>query len=261
MKMKRNKKIWTWVIAAVVLVLVVIIGNVLYKKVLYKVFNPPFEETVVFPAEGGASLADTTFTVNGIQIKMKGIKGGKINCRGLRETVELEDFYIGETEVTQELWTSIMGKNPSVHKDSVLCPVENVDLVECLDFIHKLDSISGHEFYLPTYPEWAYVAYVGSKGKKTSYYDESKSWYKENADSTSHPVKQKAPNALGIYDMVGNVAEWTISGSDPMFFVMGGSYQTERKGFDMDEHELFHANIKDGFLGLRLVCYPKGAKQ
>ena len=78
---------------------------------------------------------------------------------------------------------------------------------------------------------------------------------------TSHPVKQKAPNALGIYDMVGNVAEWTISGSDPMFFVMGGSYQTERKGFDMDEHELFHANIKDGFLGLRLVCYPKGAKQ
>lgn len=258
--MKRKIKITVWVIATIILLAGCTIGGFLLKNYLYETLNPPFEETTIYPDDSRENPADTTFTVNGIEIKMIGVKGGKINCKGLRETIELKDFYIGETEVTQELWESVMGNNPSVHKDSILCPVEGVDLVECLEFVHRLDSVSGVKFYIQSYPEWLYAAHLGGRNANTSYYDDSMSWYKENSDSTTHPVKQKCPNALGVYDMVGNVSEWTISGSDPLFFVMGGNYETEKENCKIDAHDVFHANIKMGSTGLRLVCYPKISK-
>lgn len=261
MNMKHNIKIATWIIAAIILLSGCIFGGFFLKNYLYEMFNPPFEETTIFPDDSRECPTDTTFTVNGVEFKMIGIKGGKINCKALRETIELKNFYIGETEVTQELWASVMGENPSVHKDSILCPVEGVDLVECLDFVHKLDSVSGHKFYIQSYPEWLYVAHLGCMDTDTSYYDDSMSWYKENSDNTIHPVKQKKPNAQGVYDMIGNVSEWTISGSDPLFFVMGGSYETEKESCKIDAHDVYHANIKMGSTGLRLVYYPKVVKE
>lgn len=260
MNMKRTIKITVWIIVAFVLLSVCIIGGLFLKDYLYEMLNPTFETTMIFPDDSREHPADTTFTVNGIEIKMIGVKGGMINCKGFRETIELQDFYIGETEVTQELWTSIMGNNPSVHKDSILCPVENIDFFECLEFVHKLDSVSESKFYIQSYPEWLYVAYFGCIDANTSYADDSMSWYKENSDSTTHLVKQKNPNALGVYDMVGNVAEWTVSGSDPLFFVMGSSYETEKEDCKIDARAVYHANIKDGETGLRLVCYPKSVE-
>lgn len=259
--MKRKIKITVWIIATIILLVGCTIGGLLLKNYLYEKFNPPFEETTIYPDDSRGNPADTTFTVNGIEIKMIGVNGGKINCKGLRETIELKDFYIGETEVTQELWMSIMGNNPSVHKDSILCPVEGIDLVECLEFVHKLDSVSGIKFYIQSYPEWLYVAHLGGRNANTSYYDDSTSWYKENSDNTIHPVKQKHPNALGVYDMVGNVSEWTISGSDPLFFVMGGSYETEKENCKIDSYDIYHAYIKMESTGLRLVCYPDVEKK
>lgn len=261
MNMKRIIKIIIWAIAVIILLSGCIFGGLFLKNYLYETFNPPFEETTVFPDGSRENPADITFTVNGVDIKMVGVKGGKINCKGLRETIELKDFYIGETEVPQELWMSIMDKNPSVHKENILCPVEGIDLVECLEFVHKLDSVSGVKFYIQSYPEWLYVAYLGGRDANMSYYDDSMSWYKENSDSTTHLVKQKRPNALGIYDMIGNVSEWTISGSDPLFFVMGGSYETEKESCKIDAYNVYHANIKMGSTGLRLVCYPEVEKK
>lgn len=253
MNMKRNIKITVWIIAAIIL----LSGCIFLKDYLYEKLNPPFEETTIFPDDSRERPTDTTFVVNGIEIKMIGVKGGKINCKGLRKTIELEDFYIGETEVTQELWMSVMGDNPSYNKDSILCPVENIDLVECLEFVHKLDSVSGLKFYIQSYPEWLYAVHLGCMDTNTSYYDDSISWYKENSDNTTHPVKQKHPNTLGVYDMVGNVSEWTISGSDPLFFVVGGSYETEKKCCDIETYDIYHAYIKMGATGLRLIYYPK----
>lgn len=255
--MKQKIKITAWIIAAIILLSVGAWGVRFLKDYLYEKFNPPFEETRIFPDDSRECPTDTTFIINGIGIKMIGVKGGKINCNGLRKTIELKDFYIGETEVTQELWMSVMGANPSIHKDSILCPVENVDLVECVEFVHKLDSVSGIKFYVQSYPEWLYAAYLGCSDADASCYDDSMGWNKENSGNTTHPVKQKRPNALGVYDMTGNVSEWTISGSDPLFFVMGGSYETEKEGFNIDSHEVNHANIKMGSTGLRLVYYPK----
>lgn len=255
--MKRNIKITVWIIAAVVLLAGIILGAPAIKSYVDDILNPPFDETSIFPDEGRESPADTTIVVNGVAVKMIGVKGGKINCKGRRKTIELDDFYIGETEVTQELWMAIMGENPSLHQDSMQCPVENVDLLECVEFVHKLDSVSGIEFYIQSYPEWLYVAHLGRRDADSSYNEDSMSWYKENSDSIPHPVKLKKPNALGVYDMIGNVSEWTLSGSDPLFFVVGGSYETEKECLRIDGYDIDHASVKMGSIGLRLVCFLK----
>lgn len=92
--MKRNIKITAWAIAAIILLSGCIFGGLFLKKYLYEQFNPPFEKTTILPDDSRECPADTTFTVNGIEIKMIGVKGGKINCEGFRETIELNDLSV-----------------------------------------------------------------------------------------------------------------------------------------------------------------------
>lgn len=254
--MKRGYKITAWNVGGIVLLCVCVIGAFLLKDG----FNPEFKKTKIYPDKSRVAPKDTIINVNGVEIKMIGVPGGKIDCRGLKRTIELNDFYISETEVTQELWTSIMGDNPSIHQPGDSLPVENVDLVECVDFVNRLDSVSGYDFYIPSEPQWLYVAHL-AKQLSTDNILEDIAWYKENADSTTHAVKQKRPNNLGIYDMLGNVAEWTISGSDPLFIVAGGSYESDKGGCNPDIREFDHAKVKAGNLGFRLVCYPDSPKK
>lgn len=158
--MKRYIKITIWAILAIVLVGVCVIGGLVLKNYLQDKMSPAFEETTIFP-DNKFNPTDTVLTVNGIDVKMVGIRSGKVCCEGLRDTIELQDFYIAETEVTQKLWTAIMGNNPSGNQECDSLPVESVDLVECLDFVHKLDSVSGLDFYIPSYPQWVYAANLG----------------------------------------------------------------------------------------------------
>ena len=158
--MKRYIKITIWAILAIVLVGVCVIGGLVLKNYLQDKMSPAFEETTIFP-DNKFNPTDTVLTVNGVDVKMVGIRSGKVCCEGLRDTIELQDFYIAETEVTQKLWTAIMGNNPSGNQECDSLPVESVDLVECLDFVHKLDSVSGLDFYIPSYPQWVYAANLG----------------------------------------------------------------------------------------------------
>lgn len=255
--MKRGYKITAWVVGGIILLCACVIGVFLLKDVL----NPDFKETKIYPGESCVAPKDTIIGVNGVEIKMIGVKGGKIDCKGLKKTIELEDFYIGETEVTQKLWSAIMGYNPSVNQAVDSLPVENVDLVECLEFINKLDSITGKDFYVPTYPQWLYVGYLSKQLPVNKEVLEYFAWYRDNSGNVTHSAKQKNPNGLGVYDMIGNVAEWTISGSDPLFVVAGGSYDTEKDKCNDINREFDHCNIKRGDLGLRLVLYTERPKK
>lgn len=130
-------------------------------------------------------------------------------------TVSVNDFYMGKYEVTQKQWRAIMGRNHGElrFKGCDQCPVENVSWGEIHDFLKKLSTKMGKTYRLPTEAEWEYAARGGKQSQGYNTYSgsntlEEVAWYSENSDLKTHPVGQKKPNELGLYDMIGNVAEW-----------------------------------------------------
>jgi formylglycine-generating enzyme required for sulfatase activity len=112
-------------------------------------------------------------------------------------------FWLGETEVTQAAYEKITGDNPSVFEGPTL-PVEMITWNEADDYCI---AIGGR---LPTEAEWEYAARAGTTGPRYGNLDEI-AWYWKNSQFSTHPVGQKKPNAFGLYDMLGNVVEWTYS--------------------------------------------------
>ena len=185
---------------------------------------------------------DKTYTANGVSFTMKPVAGGVFTMGATSEqqspesdekpthTVTLSDYYIGETEVTQELWAAVMGNNPSYFTGNMQRPVECVSWEDCQTFIQKLNRLTGANFRLPTEAEWEFAARGGRSSRGYQYSGSSNlgdvAWYDDNSSNTTHPVKTKSPNELGIYDMSGNVWEWC---SD-WFGSYSSSSQTNPKG-------------------------------
>ena len=145
------------------------------------------------------------------------------------------DFYLGRTEVTQAQWKAVMGTNPSSFKGDDL-PVETVSWNDAMEFCEKLNAMgkapSGWKFSLPTETQWEYAARGGKRGRGCKYSGSNSiddvAWYYVNSgdsvmkESTRnsdrlkrnncrpHPVGQKVPNELGLYDMSGNVSEMCL---------------------------------------------------
>ncbi|MCH8157665.1 MAG: SUMF1/EgtB/PvdO family nonheme iron enzyme [Nitrospinae bacterium] len=118
----------------------------------------------------------------------------------------LDDFYMDKYEVTQARWEKVMKYNPSKFIGPDL-PVEQINYYDALDFAKK----SGGNCRLPTEAEWEYAA----RGKAEARYfwgnmmNGKYAWFEDNSNGTTHPVGQKKVNQFGLYDMMGNVWEWT----------------------------------------------------
>ena len=126
--------------------------------------------------------------------------------------VTLSSFYICKYEVTEALWTAVMGSNPSRHKLGDNYPVEQVNWYDCQDFVEKLSALTGRHFRLPTEAEWEYAARGGKRSRgyrySGSYALDEIGWHVGNAHYYKREVGTKKPNELGLYDMTGNVSEW-----------------------------------------------------
>ena len=246
---KKKKSIWIigglLAVAAIVLAVVLICGN---KK---------FTQTTIYPDESLSRPSDTTFVVNGIAFKMIGIQGGVLCGKELKDEIELPNFYIGETEVTYGLWSAVMDDGLQPSEESAVLPITDISLDDCFDFLDRLDSITGCKFYVPPYEHWLYAAYYGKSAQKETNLSEI-AWHSGNSNGKANPVKSKKPDGLGLYDMVGNVEEWTISGPDPLFIIAGGSYQNDSVDCSLDSYSINHADVKMGHIGLRLImAYEK----
>ena len=175
------------------------------------------------PSSIPSASGGRTFTVNGVSFVMMPVEGGTFQMGGTAEqgsdaegdekpvhNVTLSSYTIGQTEVTQALWTAVMGSNPSYNKFDNL-PVEEVSWKDCQKFITRLNKLTGQKFRLPTEAEWEYAARGGKLSKGYKYSGSNTladvAWYWYNSSET-HPVATKLPNELGLYDMSGNVWEW-----------------------------------------------------
>ncbi|WP_294015927.1 formylglycine-generating enzyme family protein [uncultured Treponema sp.] len=216
---------------------------------------------------------------------------GKENYKAssLMIAVPGQNFSILATEVTQELYESVMGENPSEFKGEKNLPVEKVSWVDAVSFCNELSkkegldpvySINGvtnvyrwgvgndisekiewdeeaNGYRLPTLEEWQYAAKGGQEFKYSGSDNlDEVGWYVENSDRKTHPVAQKKPNGYGLYDMSGNVWEWCWD-SDPYGsydrYFCGGSWNYGANYCEVDNGGWLDACSTYNSQGFRIV--------
>ncbi len=234
----------------------------------------------------GNSSFDMIHVVGGTFVM--GCTSEQSDCEGdeiPNHSVNLDNYYIGKTEVTQKLWREIMGSNPSKFNDCENCPVEQVSWIDIQDFLKKLNERTGKSYSLPTEAQWEYAARGGIKSGKSTGEDvdfkfaggnniQEIAWLNENSGNKTHPVGLKKPNALGIFDMAGNVMEWCSDWYHFEYYKTGtpnnpqgassGSFRIRRGGgwcFGASQNRVskrgyYDPFFRNTFLGFRLVCEP-----
>ena len=205
------------------------------------------------------------------------------------------NFQMLNTEVTQKLYTAIMGSNPSKLKGDYN-PVDTVSWYDAIYFCNKLseklgftpayevdgktdvttwnytphkgDVIRGYVglkqnadgFRLPSVFEWKYAAKGGQNFTYSGSNDiDEVAWYYDNSGQTTYPVAQKKANGYGLYDMSGNVWEWCWEFEEPHYvdrhYICGGGSRSYDHGCEVDFRLTSSANDPDGDLGFRIVRF------
>ena len=135
-------------------------------------------------------------------------------------TIQMKSFSLGKYEVTLAEWVAIMGNNPSENEGKNL-PVDHVSWEMAQSFVEKLSQVTGKKYRLPSEAEWEYAARAGTSKE---YYDSDEmdalygyAWFNANSGKEVHMVGEKKPNHFGLYDMYGNVWEWTQDCWNPSY--------------------------------------------
>ena len=204
-------------------------------------------------SKGWNLLRFRDYTVGNVTFRMMRVVGD-----GVTEG-QPRSFMIGETEVTQALWKAVMNANPSSVQGDDL-PVTDVTWDNCKEFINKLNTKTGANFYFPNRGQWQWAAKGGNLSKNYTYSGSNTvgdvAWYSGNSNSTIHPVKTKQSNEIGLYDMSGNVSEFTCtyySSSNVSFYYCGGGYNNNSDNVRWNSSS--YSNSAANSKGLRLFSY------
>lgn len=248
------------------------------------------DKITTYAEEEPVVTKDIVMKVGNASFKMIYVEGGTFSMGATSEqesdanydekpahSVFLDSYYIGETEVTQELWNEVMNAeyNPSWFVQTSNKPVQNVSKEDCENFINSLNKRTSHTFSLPTEAQWEYAARGGSKTKHYKFSGSNSidevGWYSDNAEKEVHEVALKLPNELGIYDMTGNVWEWCSDFYDEFYYTnsdfnnptgpttgnyyvfRGGSYDMSERNSRITTRNFRVPTYHYGHLGLRLV--------
>lgn len=178
---------------------------------------------------------------------------------------------MGQFEVTHSQWEAVMGKKSPFFTDYGR-PVTNVSWFDCRRFIEKLDELpaskqSGLTFRLPTEWEWELSCRAGAKGRYCRLADGTEitsrtlgkvAWFNRNSSEMTHSIAEKTSNAFGLYDMLGNVWEWTQStqktSEGECVVCRGGSFFSSSQDCSANSRLLIPSNYSDGEHGFRLVA-------
>lgn len=244
-----------------------------------------FDTVDAAETSAGGEEGVITDSITGMQFVL--VKGGCFNMGdtfGVGEKNEkpvhevcVSDFYFGKHEVTQSQWEKVMGNNPASQKGcGPECPVEKISWIMAQEFIVKLNSKDGPQYRLPTEAEWEYAARSGGKKDKWAGTSdegalEKYAWYDKNSDTVTHPVGNREPNSLGLYDMSGNVLEWCQDWYSEGYYgvspkdnppgpssgqkrvLRGGLYAGQAKELRVTARVGDDIDVQDGSNGFRLV--------
>ena len=214
------------------------------------------------PVEGYPTTGITLELPGGVKLGLARIESGTVNMsiHGSDSSFKarhgvVSDFHIGRVEVTQAQWKAVMGDNPSKVKGDDL-PVTNVSWHDAKRFCDKLNRLyasrlpRGYHFDLPRETQWKFAFCGGTKsrGEKFCGSDDldEVAWHDGNSGGKPHPVAKKKPNELGLYDMEGNVDEWSLDSFDALLKggkrVMGGSFMISKVFFEYS-HGVEYCNV------------------
>lgn len=220
-----------------------------------------------------SDLPALTIKVGDAEVNMMKVKGGDYSMAINRDGTEMKasgtmtDFFIAQTEVTNKLWKAVMGSVPAELEqkgDEYPVALNSYNyLVKEGGFIDKLNEMvkdqlpAGKKFALPTEVEWHYAAMGGQQSKGYKYAGSNTigdvAWYLDNCNSSTQPVSQKEPNELGIYDMSGNVWEFTSTLVDGKVITCGGGWTSEANWCEVNLSFPDDPNTRFNNTGLRLV--------
>ncbi|MEM6342959.1 MAG: SUMF1/EgtB/PvdO family nonheme iron enzyme [Bacteroidota bacterium] len=177
---------------------------------------------------------------------------------------QVPTFEIGRYPVTQGEWEVVMGTNPSHFKGGPRLPVEQVSWNDAEDFIQKLNKKTGQNYRLPSEKEWKYAAKGGRRSQDYKFAGSNRltevGWYRQNSGDRPHPVGEKAPNELDLYDMSGNVWEWCqdiyqVNINNRV--IRGGSWFDSGRGCHISNRvQDVPRDHRDIFIGFRLARTP-----
>lgn len=252
------------------------------------------------------SAMSQSFSVNGVTFDMVEVKGGTFLMGAQRtdatkpnydadlseyfidtepvHSVELSSFHMATTEVTQQLWRTVMGEELLKTDQGIGVgddyPAYYLSFENCMEFIYTIndllqDEIGNAYFYIPTEAQWEYAARGGVFSSDKLFSGSSTitdvAWYNGNSNDVLHPVAQLTPNALGIYDMSGNVQEWCLdyyvnsyddfpSVKDPCVtdynqytVTRGGHFGSYPKSVKVHSRNYQTSEMSNSYSGLRLV--------